>query len=139
MDGCEEEERKERGSERREKQRRERHKKGTVQSQEFQFVFFVLHPCGQGKSLLLKGPNLEVPSSFVDPVQDPGTKDALFQEECRQDPEFHSQVLGLERMLRVKAKKESTPVSDLPTSMSEDSAMTQLRAKTKDTSGDQQA
>ena len=39
---------------------------------------------------------------------------ALFQEECRQDPEFRNRVLGLERMLRVKASfsgSESVPVS----------------------------
>ena len=29
---------------------------------------------------------------------------ALFDEECRSDPAFRSRVLGLERMLRVKAK-----------------------------------
>ena len=39
MDCCEKEERKERGPERREYQRKERHKKETVQSQAFQFVF----------------------------------------------------------------------------------------------------
>ena len=37
------------------------------------------------KSPLLKGPNLEVPSSFVDPVQDRGIKGALFQEDDCQD------------------------------------------------------
>ena len=31
---------------------------------------------------------------------------ALFDEECRQDPEFLNRVLGLERMLRVKLQKE---------------------------------
>ena len=39
---------------------------------------------------------------------------ALFQEECRQDPEFRNRVLGLERMLRVKASfsgSESVDVS----------------------------
>ena len=78
----------------------------------------------------MKGPILEVPSSFVDPVQDPGMKDALFQEECRQDPDYPNQVLGLERMLRVKARTES--VSDLPIALSETSAKVQLRVKAKD-------
>ena len=32
---------------------------------------------------------------------------AIFHEECRQDPEFSDRVLGLERMLRVQALKES--------------------------------
>ena len=39
---------------------------------------------------------------------------ALFHEECRQDPEFRNRVLGLERMLRVKAAlsgTETVPVS----------------------------
>ena len=31
---------------------------------------------------------------------------ALFDEECRQDPEFLNRVLGLERMLRVKLQQE---------------------------------
>ena len=38
----------------------------------------------------------------------------LFHEECRQDPEFRNRVLGLERMLRVKAAlsgTETVPVS----------------------------
>ena len=39
---------------------------------------------------------------------------ALFHEECRHDPEFRNRVLGLERMLRVKAAlpgTETVPVS----------------------------
>ena len=32
---------------------------------------------------------------------------AIFQEECRRDPEFRNRVLGLERMLRVKVQKET--------------------------------
>ena len=36
---------------------------------------------------------------------------AIFLEECRRDLEFRNRVLGLERMLRVKAQKE-TNISD---------------------------
>ena len=50
---------------------------------------------------------------FVDPVQDPGIKDALFQEECRQDPDFLNQVLVLKRMLRVETRTESASLSAL--------------------------
>ena len=141
MDGGEEKEKKEVRKERKSKEGKGTKKRNCAMSRN-PVCFFVLHPCGQGKSSLLKAPNLEVPSSFVDPVQDPGTKDALFQEECRQDPESRNQVLGLERVLRVKGKKETTSVSDLPTSVSEGalpgklvtnhSAKTELRAKAKD-------
>ena len=65
------------------------------------------------KTPLLKCPNSEVPSSFVGPVQDPGIRDALFQEECRHDCDFLNQVLALERMLRVKARTESASLSAL--------------------------
>ena len=37
------------------------------------------------KTSLLKCPNGKVPSSFVDPVQDPGIKGPFFPEDCRQD------------------------------------------------------
>ena len=46
-------------------------------------------------------------------MQDPGIKDALFQEECRQDPDFLKQVLALERMLQVKTRTESASLSAL--------------------------
>ena len=59
------------------------------------------------KTPLLKGPNFVVPSSVVDPVQDPGTRGALVQEDCRQDLVFLKQVLAPDRMLRVKTSMES--------------------------------
>ena len=43
----------------------------------------------------MKCPNLEVPSSFVDPVQDPGIKGALFQEDCRQDLGIAGETMSL--------------------------------------------
>ena len=36
----------------------------------------------------------------------PGCSDSLFQNECREDPNFLQQVSALERMLRVKARKD---------------------------------
>ena len=38
--------------------------------------------------------------------------EAIFPEECRQDNKYRNRVLGLERMLRVKAQKESTSVPE---------------------------
>ena len=45
------------------------------------------------------------------PVASEVSDQAIFLEECRRDPEFRKRVLGLERMLRVKAQKE-TNISD---------------------------
>ena len=39
-----------------------------------------------------------------------GCSDSLFQNECRQDPKFLQQVSALERMLRVKTRKEEASV-----------------------------
>ena len=46
------------------------------------------------------------------PVASKVSDEAIFQEECRPDPEFRNRVLGLERMLRVEAQKESTLVPE---------------------------
>ena len=64
-------------------------------------------------------------------TQDQGIKDALFQEECCRDPEFRKEVLGLERTLRVKARKEVTSESDLQVAVSETSAVLQGRSRGK--------
>ena len=132
------------------------HSSGKEQKRNF-VCFSCSIPTYREQSFHTKDPKEEVPPSFVDPVpflssnqltQGQGIKDALFQVECCRDPEIRKQVLGLERMLRVKAKKEVTSESDLQVAVSKKSAVlqdtspgepvasqavkTQLRAKVKD-------
>ena len=77
-----------------------------------------------------------------DPVASKVSEEAIFQEECRQDLEFRNRVRGLERLLRVKAQKESSLMpggalpgklaashaeKTLPRSMKENASETNIR------------
>ena len=54
------------------------------------------------------------------PVASEVSNQAIFLEECRRDPEFRNGALGLERMLRVKAQKE-TNIRDFDNGVDSDS------------------